>query len=67
MSDMDAGLPSSAPAPLATVPADVDLDRVWTGVATQVWRRDPGWVERLAGRLLRSPGQARRWWPPRRC
>jgi hypothetical protein len=24
-----------------------------------VWRRDPGWVERLAGRLLRSPGLAR--------
>jgi len=59
MSDMDAGLPSSAPAPRATVPADVDLDRVWTGVATQVWRRDPGRVERLAGRLLRSPGLAR--------
>ena len=59
MSDMDASLPSSAPAPRATVPADVDLDRVWTGVATQVWRRDPGRVERLAGRLLRSPGLAR--------
>jgi len=59
MSDMDAGLPSSAPAPRATAPADVDLDRVWTGVATQVWRRDPGRVERLAGRLLRSPGLAR--------
>ena len=59
MSDMDAGLPSSAPAPRAAGPADVDLDRVWTGVATQVWRRDPGRVERLAGRLLRSPGLAR--------
>ena len=59
MSDMDAGLPSSAPAPRATAPADVDLDRVWTGVATQVWRRDPGRMERLAGRLLRSPGLAR--------
>jgi len=41
------------------VPADVDLGRAWTGVAAQVWRRDPGWVERLAGRLLRSPGLAR--------
>ena len=59
MSDMDASLPSSAPAPRAAGPADVDLDRVWTGVATQVWRRDPGRVERLAGRLLRSPGLAR--------
>jgi hypothetical protein len=40
-------------------PRDVDLDRVWIGVAAQVWRRDPGWLERLAGRLLRSPGLAR--------
>jgi hypothetical protein len=40
-------------------PGDVDLDRVWIGVAAQVWRRDPGWLERLAGRLLRSPGLAR--------
>ncbi|MCW3817408.1 hypothetical protein ONA91_23435 [Micromonospora sp. DR5-3] len=38
---------------------DVDLDRVWIGVAAQVWRRRPGPVERLAGRLLRSPGLAR--------
>ena len=40
-------------------PADVDLDRVWIGVAAQVWRRRPGPVERTAGRLLRSPGLAR--------
>jgi hypothetical protein len=40
-------------------PADVDLSRVWVGVAAQVWRRRPGAVERLAGRLLRSPGLAR--------
>ena len=40
-------------------PPDVDLDRVWTGVAAQVWRREPGWLERAAGRLLRSPGLAR--------
>ena len=59
MSDMDAGSPPGAPAPWDTAPADVDLGRVWTGVAAQVWRRDPGWVERLAGRLLRSPGLAR--------
>ena len=50
MSDMDAGRPPGS---------DVDLGRVWTGVAAQVWRRDPGRVERLAGRLLRSPGLAR--------
>jgi hypothetical protein len=40
-------------------PADVDLSRVWLGVAAQVWRREPGWLERLAGRALRSPGLAR--------
>ncbi len=38
---------------------DVDLDRVWTGVAAEVWRRHPGPVERVAVRLLRSPGLAR--------
>src|ERR1700733_12082891 len=43
----------------ATPPPDVDLDRVWIGVAAQVWRRQPGPVERTAGRLLRSPGLAR--------
>ena len=40
-------------------PSDVDLCRVWTGVAAEVWRRRPGPVERLAARLLRSPGLAR--------
>ncbi len=40
-------------------PADIDLSRVWTGVAAQVWRRQPRLPERLAGRLLRSPGLAR--------
>ena len=40
-------------------PPDVDLDRVWLGVAEQVWRRRPGPVERAAGRQLRSPGLAR--------
>ena len=43
----------------AQVPPDVDLDRVWAGLATQVWRRTPGRAERLAGRLLHSPGLAR--------
>jgi hypothetical protein len=41
------------------VPADVDLTRVWIGVAAQVWHRRPGPLERLATRLLRSPGLAR--------
>ncbi len=40
-------------------PPDVDLSRVWTGVAAEVWRRRPGPAERLAARLLRSPGLAR--------
>ncbi|GIF47299.1 hypothetical protein DFJ67_6883 [Asanoa ferruginea] len=39
--------------------SDVDLDRVWIGVAAQVWARRPGPVERAARRLLRSPGLAR--------
>ena len=38
---------------------DVDMHRVWLGVAAEVWRRRPGPVERLAGRALRSPGLAR--------
>jgi hypothetical protein len=38
---------------------DVDLDRVWTGVAAEVWRRHPGRLERTAAKLLRSPGLAR--------
>jgi hypothetical protein len=37
----------------------IDLDRVWIGVAAQVWRRRPGWFELVAARLLRSPGLAR--------
>ena len=45
--------------PRNDTPDDVDLDRVWISVATQVWRREPGWLERTAGRLLRSPGLAR--------
>jgi hypothetical protein len=40
-------------------PEGVDLGRVWNGVAAEVWRRHPGWIERTAARLLRSPGLAR--------
>jgi len=39
--------------------AEVDLNRVWIDVAAEIWRRHPGRVERVAGRLLRSPGLAR--------
>ena len=42
-----------------SAPDDVDLNRVWTGVAAEVWRRHPGRLERTAARLLRSPGLAR--------
>jgi hypothetical protein len=42
-----------------TAVADVDLDRVWLGVAAEVWRRDAGWLERVAGWLLGSRGLAR--------
>jgi hypothetical protein len=38
---------------------DVDLERVWLGVAAAVWTRRPGPVERVAARLLGSPGLAR--------
>jgi hypothetical protein len=48
------GLPGAGPAP-----GEVDLDWVWLGVAAQVWRRQPRWPERAAGRLLRSPALAR--------
>lgn len=47
------------PAERVPVPQDVDLSRVWVGVAEHVWRRRPGRLERLAGRVLRSPGLAR--------
>ena len=38
---------------------DVDLERVWTGVAAEVWSEQVGLLERVAGRLLGSPGLAR--------
>ncbi|MFB9452001.1 hypothetical protein Dvina_18665 [Dactylosporangium vinaceum] len=41
------------------IPPGVNLDRVWTNVASEVWRRHPGPLERGAARLLRSPGLAR--------
>jgi hypothetical protein len=47
------------PAERGQGPRDVDLGRAWIGVAAEVWRRRPGPLERLAGRLLRSPGLAR--------
>ena len=52
------GLPGGSQG-AGAAPGDVDLDRVWLGVAAQVWRRRPGPAERLAARLLRSPGLAR--------
>ena len=62
MSDPDAGRDGLVIPPARgwdVPPADVDLGRVWAGVAAEVWRRRPGPVERLAGRLTGSPGLAR--------
>ena len=55
------GLAAGGPLPL-----DVDLGRVWLGVATQVWRRRPGRVERLAG-CCAPPAWPGPWLPRRRC
>ena len=38
---------------------DVDLERVWHGIAAEVWSREIGLVERRAAHLLRSPGLVR--------
>jgi hypothetical protein len=53
-----AGINADAEFPAPDV-SGIDLGRVWTSVAAEVWRRRPGPVERLAARLLRSPGLAR--------
>jgi len=53
------GANSTEPDGRGMSPPDVDLSRVWTGVAAEVWRRRPGPAERLATRVLRSPGLAR--------
>ena len=38
---------------------DVDLEKVWTGVAAEAWSSPKPWVERTAAHLLGSPGLAR--------
>lgn len=43
----------------APPPPDIDLDRVWHRVAGDIWATEPGWIERTAARLLRSPALAR--------
>ncbi|HEV2377284.1 MAG TPA: hypothetical protein VGS19_34610 [Streptosporangiaceae bacterium] len=53
------GLDASLAGRRQAEPLDVDLGRVWAGVAAQVWRRQPGRLERVASRLLRSPGLGR--------
>ena len=54
MSEITAGGPHRD-----AVAPGVDLERVWTRVSAEVWQRDAGWLERLSGKLLRSPGLAR--------
>ena len=39
--------------------SDVDLDKVWKGITTEVWARRVGLLERWLGRALRSAGLAR--------
>jgi hypothetical protein len=53
--------PSTAGQPVSgsDSPGEINLGRVWTAVAAEVWRRPPGRIERVATRLLRSPGLAR--------
>ncbi len=41
------------------VPRDVDFERVWHGVTGEIWAREVGAIERLAVRVLGSPGLAR--------
>ncbi|MGH2558483.1 MAG: hypothetical protein ACRDJH_05410 [Thermomicrobiales bacterium] len=43
----------------AMVAMDVDLGRVWVGIAGDVWAKPAGAVERWVARVLRSPGLAR--------
>lgn len=38
---------------------DVDLEKVWTGVAAEAWSEPATWPERTAARLLRSSALAR--------
>ena len=38
---------------------DVDLEKVWIGVAAEAWASPASWPERMAGSLLRSPPLAR--------
>lgn len=47
------------PVPAPDSPGEIDLGRVWTAVAAEVWRRPSGRIERVAAWLLRSPGLAR--------
>ena len=37
----------------------VDLSRVWTGVAAEVWRRNPGPGERIAARPVGATSSTR--------
>lgn len=43
----------------SVVDLGVNFDRVWNGIASGMWATEPGPLERLASRLLRSPALAR--------
>lgn len=61
MTEWDSGFPDAATRGSLgnRGPVDVDLGRVWAGVAAEVWQRRPRLVERLASLLTGSPGLAR--------
>lgn len=48
-----------ARANLSHAALDVDLEKVWIGVAAEAWSSPRSWPERTAGRLLGSPALAR--------
>lgn len=41
------------------MPPDIDFDHVWNRVTGDIWASEPGWIERHAARLLKSPALAR--------
>lgn len=45
--------------PAVAAAGSVDLERAWIGVAAEAYSSEPGPLEKLAGRLLPSPGLAR--------
>ena len=51
--------PEVDPIPGGALPSDVDLSKVWITITGELWAREPSVIERLAARVLGSPGLAR--------